>query len=245
MSKNLNIAEYKEFDNEIETLLKEYNVGAKINESLAAQKKIIKDIHKDFELHDFFLAKYSNEVDLIKYHIDIFDDWVDNILPKVINASINSNIGVVQIIFDKILPPMTDDKIAKPLLPIFCRNNRLSYEFTVAVNIIYTPNNESIKRKKTKNNIVYSSTDPIIYNNKVLCKMPLMLKSKYCHLSNKSDEELKQMGEDPSDPFTYFIIHGREEIIIMHEKLSEYKILLIDNNIPNITITVPSRKSVV
>jgi DNA-directed RNA polymerase beta subunit len=50
-------------------------------------------------------------------------------------------------------------------------------------------------------------------------KIAIPLRCKYCHLYNKTDKELIEMGETPNDPFTYFIIKGTEKAIIIQEKL--------------------------
>lgn len=53
-------------------------------------------------------------------------------------------------------------------------------------------------------------------NFMVLCKMfyffrmPLMLRSSNCVLTNKSDYELSQLNECPHDPGGYFIIRGKQ-----------------------------------
>src|SRR3989338_6146492 len=50
-------------------------------------------------------------------------------------------------------------------------------------------------------------------------KIPIMLRSKYCHLYKLSEEELIEHGEDPTDPGGYFIINGNERVIITVEDL--------------------------
>ncbi len=51
-------------------------------------------------------------------------------------------------------------------------------------------------------------------------KMPIMLKSKYCHIAGMSKEELIKHGEDPNDPGGYFIINGTEKVLINVEDLA-------------------------
>lgn len=43
-----------------------------------------------------------------------------------------------------------------------------------------------------------------------LCKMPILVKSQLCNTHGLSDEALRQLNEDPSDPGGYFIIKGME-----------------------------------
>ncbi len=56
--------------------------------------------------------------------------------------------------------------------------------------------------------------------------LPIMLKSKFCHLHNLSREELIELNEDPDDPGGYFIINGTEKVIISIEDLASNKLLI-------------------
>ena len=61
--------------------------------------------------------------------------------------------------------------------------------------------------------------------------MPVMLKSKYCHLNKLSKEELIEKGEDPEDPGGYFIVNGTEKVIIQIEDLASNKLMMNKENI--------------
>ncbi len=60
-------------------------------------------------------------------------------------------------------------------------------------------------------------------------KIPVMIKSKYCHLDGLKEEELIAHGEDPYDPGGYFILNGNERVLITVEDLVSNK-LFIDEN---------------
>jgi DNA-directed RNA polymerase beta subunit len=57
-------------------------------------------------------------------------------------------------------------------------------------------------------------------------KMPIMLRSKYCHLNKLSPEELIKHGEDANDPGGYFILNGNERVIITVEDLLPNKVFI-------------------
>jgi DNA-directed RNA polymerase beta subunit len=57
-------------------------------------------------------------------------------------------------------------------------------------------------------------------------KMPIMLKSKYCHLTGLGREELVKKGEDPDDPGGYFIINGTEKVLINVEDLAPNRFMV-------------------
>jgi len=50
-------------------------------------------------------------------------------------------------------------------------------------------------------------------------EIPIMVKSCLCALNGLSEDELVEMGEDPSDPGGYFIINGTERVIVIVEEV--------------------------
>ncbi|MEK6902105.1 MAG: DNA-directed RNA polymerase subunit B, partial [archaeon] len=60
-------------------------------------------------------------------------------------------------------------------------------------------------------------------------ELPVMLKSKLCHLTGKTSEELISMGEDPLDFGGYFIINGSEKALTAQEVLSSDRILITES----------------
>lgn len=71
-------------------------------------------------------------------------------------------------------------------------------------------------------------------------QVPVMLGSRYCILNGKSPEELRRLGEDPGDPFGYFIVSGQEKVVLKQEKLVVNRALLMapSKGKPTIRITV-------
>ncbi len=60
-------------------------------------------------------------------------------------------------------------------------------------------------------------------------KLPIMLKSKYCHLNNLNEEELIRKGEDPYDFGGYFVLNGNERVLIVVEDLVSNKMFVQQN----------------
>jgi DNA-directed RNA polymerase beta subunit len=56
-----------------------------------------------------------------------------------------------------------------------------------------------------------------------LGKMPIMLKSKHCHLHGLKADDLTKQGEDSNDSGGYFILNGNERALIMVEDLASNK----------------------
>lgn len=61
--------------------------------------------------------------------------------------------------------------------------------------------------------------------------LPIMLKSKFCHLSELNRDELIKKGEDPEDPGGYFIVNGSEKVLIDMEDLASNRMLVEKANI--------------
>ncbi|MEK6948307.1 MAG: DNA-directed RNA polymerase subunit B'' [Nanoarchaeota archaeon] len=57
-------------------------------------------------------------------------------------------------------------------------------------------------------------------------KLPIMVRSKYCHLYGMKREELIQKGEDPNEAGGYFIINGNERVLITVEDLASNRIFI-------------------
>ncbi|KYK58142.1 RNA polymerase II beta subunit [Drechmeria coniospora] len=61
--------------------------------------------------------------------------------------------------------------------------------------------------------------DPGSWKNMVFVgKLPIMVKSKICHLSRESDENLFTVNECPYDQGGYFVINGSEKVLIAQER---------------------------
>lgn len=57
-------------------------------------------------------------------------------------------------------------------------------------------------------------------------ELPVMVKSKLCHLSKMTAEELISAGEDPMDPGGYFIINGTEKALMSIEDLAPNRVFV-------------------
>ena len=72
--------------------------------------------------------------------------------------------------------------------------------------------------------------------------IPTMIGSKYCHLYKMSENELIEAGEDPNDPFGYYIIKGTEKTIDGKEELrNNMPIISLKNEIPELRRTFKVR----
>ena len=82
---------------------------------------------------------------------------------------------------------------------------------------------EDIDAKEKKSEV-------ITFSKISLGTIPIMLHSKICVLHNQTFETLKMMGECPYEQGGYFIIDGKEKILVSHERKAENKIYVQDIN---------------
>ncbi len=61
-------------------------------------------------------------------------------------------------------------------------------------------------------------------------KVPVMVKSKYCHLYGANKEQLVKHYEDPNDLGGYFILNGNERALVIVEDLVSNKLFLEKNS---------------
>lgn len=66
----------------------------------------------------------------------------------------------------------------------------------------------------------------MIYDYKLSYRMPVMLRSSNCVLTNKSQYELAKLNECPYDTGGYFIINGQEKVILIQEQMVRNRIIV-------------------
>jgi DNA-directed RNA polymerase II subunit RPB2 len=76
------------------------------------------------------------------------------------------------------------------------------------------------------NNVEVSS---VFLEKLYLCRMPIMLHSNACILSCQTDDMCYYMGECKNDIGGYFIIDGKEKVIVSQEKFANNMIYITDN----------------
>lgn len=160
------------------------------------------------------IRRYFDEHGFVASDIESFNNFIDTELSRIIEENkeveptiIPANIETFEIHLDKIWvgkPEITEaDGSRRKLLPFEARIRKISYSAPIYMEISAHIN--GIQRESFKTQIG---------------NLPIMLKSKYCHLNEMSDEELIEAGEDPDDPGGYFIVNGTEKVLIKIEDLA-------------------------
>jgi len=170
------------------------------------------------------MKKYFEENSLINADIRSFNYFIDVEMQKIIEENkvieptiIPSNVEDYKIMLDKITiskPEITEaDGSKRNIYPVEARLRKLSYSAPIFIEISSHIN--GVQRESFKTQIG---------------SIPIMLKSKYCHLHGMSRDELIEKDEDPDDPGGYFIINGTEKALVKIEDLAANKFLVSESS---------------
>ena len=160
------------------------------------------------------IKKYFEEKKYVESNIQSFNHFLEHGMQEVIEENkeaeptiIPHNIEKFKIRFGRITigkPELTEaDGSKRPIYPMEARLRKISYYAPIYLEV------SSYINDVQRENFVAE-----------IGKMPIMLKSKHCHLDQLSGEELVRRGEDPTDPGGYFIINGTERVVVNVEDLA-------------------------
>jgi len=169
---------------------------------------------------------FFEEKGLVRQHLDSYNEFVDHGLQEVVDE-----VGEIE--------------IEVPEGPYKIKLGRVFVFREVEHDVISGPyitevdgtRHEIYPREASLRNLTYAmplsvEMTPIVNGRELdeelvyIGDIPTMLKSKYCLLSNLSEEDLTRQGEDPQDPGGYFIINGSERVIVAMEDLAPNRILV-------------------
>lgn len=171
------------------------------------------------------LKKYFEEGSFVKGNIDSFNRFVDIELPKIIEENqeveptiVPANVEEFKIRLEKITvkkPEIIEaDGSKRNLLPVEARLRKLSYSAPIYLEFSSIVNGVQRETHTTQ-----------------IGSMPIMLKSKYCHLKDLSKEDLIKAGEDPYDVGGYFIINGTEKVVVAVEDLAPNRFVVEEQSV--------------
>jgi len=160
------------------------------------------------------IKSYFKDKTIVGSNVLSFNNLIERGLQEVIEenkeaepAIIPHNIEKFKIRFGRITvgkPEITEaDGSKRPIYPIEARLRKISYSAPINLEISTYVNDVQRENFVTE-----------------VGKIPIMLRSKYCHLHGLSREELIKHGEDATDPGGYFIINGTEKVIVTVEDLA-------------------------
>ena len=170
--------------------------------------------------YETLINKHFLELSFIKSDIESFNNFIDTELQSIIEENkeveptiIPTNVDEFKIKFDKIRltkPEITEaDGSKRNILPIEARLRKITYSAPVFITVSAHINGAQRESFETQ-----------------IGNLPIMLRSKQCHLYKMSPAELIAAGEDPDDPGGYFIINGTEKVLVKIEDLASNKMMI-------------------
>ena len=177
---------------------------------------------------------------LVKHHLDSFDSFFFKGIPNIIKyynpiVIIDSQIEVNNTVETKEIHIYLGGKNADNIYygkPIICENDDEQHymypnearlkNMTYACSIHYDIEVEVITNiKSTTGEELNQTIESFVLNNVYFGKLPIMLQSKLCILNGLSRESRYHLGECKNDPGGYFIIDGKEKVIVSQEKFGD------------------------
>nr|AIF18639.1 DNA-directed RNA polymerase subunit B (rpoB) [uncultured marine group II/III euryarchaeote KM3_83_G03] len=166
------------------------------------------------------LKKYFEENSIVKADIDSFNQFIEFELQRIIDENreieptiIPVNVDEFKIRLEKIWvtkPEITEaDGSKRVIYPVEARLRKISYSAPIWLEV--TSHINGVQRESFSTQIG---------------SLPIMLKSKFCHLFGLSREDLIKRGEDPDDPGGYFIINGTEKVVVNIEDLASNRFMV-------------------
>uniref|UniRef100_A0AAR5P0J4 DNA-directed RNA polymerase n=2 Tax=Dendroctonus ponderosae TaxID=77166 RepID=A0AAR5P0J4_DENPD len=175
-------------------------------------KQPVKEIEEKWKLVPAFLKIKG----LVKQHIDSFNYFINVDIKKIVEANNYVTCDADPLFYIKytnvyVGSPDVDEgfNISKLTTPHECRLRDMTYSAPITVDIEYS-----------------RGTQKVAKTGLLIGRMPIMLKSSNCVLSNKSEFELAKMHECPLDPGGYFVVKGQEKVILIQEQLSKNRMLV-------------------
>ena len=174
--------------------------------------KTSKSIYPMSSEHKFLyvLKNYFKEKPfaMANIHLDSFNFFMHNLPGYLKQQSIETKYRKYNYTFrfENVVVCKPEDEKKNPLLPSVARKQSIDYASKIYCDVIIFEN----KKEKTR------------LNHILLCEIPIMIKSLYCHTRNVSE----QQNECPYDPGGYFIVNGIERVIVNQLQYVSNKILV-------------------
>lgn len=184
----------------------------------------------------------SNPYFTTKHHLESYNEYVTKFIPltlrtmnpftvvkydeeknnKKYSRTIEMYIGgedVSKIYYTK--PVISEEGSNRMLLPNEARLKNLTYSCELRADVTV--------KVVTRNGREADDVVSFDIQDILISRIPIMLHSKLCILANKSEKELRELGECPYDQGGYFVVDGKEKVIVAQ-----------DNNVTNKLFITPA-----
>jgi DNA-directed RNA polymerase II subunit RPB2 len=175
---------------------------------------------------------YFNQNKILTQHqLESYNNLVDYLIPQIIERNNPVTIAtdhdgkefrktlVIEFGQTYLSKPLIHENtdVIKPLYPNEARLRGLTYSAPMFIDVKYTLNIHGGQRPTTQTET---------FNKVPFLKLPVMLHSKYCHLSDHNESSLSELGECQYDQGGYFIVNGSEKVLISQERVAENQVFV-------------------
>jgi DNA-directed RNA polymerase II subunit RPB2 len=179
------------------------------------------------------LDSYFDENGLVSQQVASFNDFIKSQIPKIIEEArsveftedggpkVNNRQRFIVEFGSASLaakPMHNEDNRLETVTPYQARIRNLTYESELLLEVKLKMVEVDSENKLTRN---VDSVEAITTSKIKLGMIPIMVRSNYCILAAKSEQERVEEGECTYDQGGYFIIEGGEKVIVAQEKMAD------------------------
>ena len=188
-----------------------------------------------FALLDLFFER--NKQVLVKHHIDSFNQFIEEIIPSILQGSDNvisekateTKIVRYRLTFDDLgIKPPTMDNDEGLMYPLDAIQKNLSYFSKYTSTVTQWQDIIDINTGETETRMIDTPEKDV-----PIAKIPIMVGSNYCNLILKPDLSRKHCKYDAGG---YFIVNGNEKVVLSLESIIHRKPLVFTRKEQNTII---------
>jgi DNA-directed RNA polymerase II subunit RPB2 len=180
------------------------------------------------------IKTYFKDYDQSRIQKDNFDHFIHHRLQKIIEDESSLEIQINEketfhVTFENVFvdkPYVIDEnREIRYIMPMEARFRDLNYSGCVFANI----KTFFIKTNTDGTKTIHNQK---VYLKKLMTKIPIMLQSSKCNLHEKTEEEKVKYGECKYDKGGYFIIKGKERVLVSQERMN-YNVVYVFEQKPS------------
>jgi DNA-directed RNA polymerase II subunit RPB2 len=183
---------------------------------------------------DYFsvMDKYFSEKGPVYHQFESYEYMINYLIQKIVDEIPSINFETKSIkykatygeVYIENAGFVDETHTFKNITPQEARLRDLTYESPVFVDI--TEEFWEYDEKKEK----FNKTDEIFHKKVFLMKIPTMVRSSKCNLYGLSMDECISKGECSNDPGGYFIVNGKERVLVCQERLNYNQVYVFYSN---------------
>jgi DNA-directed RNA polymerase beta subunit len=191
-------------------------------------------INNEWDILDLYFK--NHRYPFTGHHLDSYREFIKNQIPFIVKSynpitMIKYNENKEEIFKIEIYvggkegtelsisrPIIYEDGCPKLITPYDARMRNLTYETHLFAEVSVNITSLDGDRRNIE--------PPVVFKNVAIGSIPIMLHSDICILKNQGSSILSKLGECPYDTGGYFIIDGKEKVIIAQEKIVTNKLFV-------------------